>query len=149
MNNKITDALTQAASLTFEELGFLFPTCEVVSPNTNANFNNSVIVNFHGDNHGKMVLNVSPELLPIIAENILGDDETHSKDIQLDALGEVANVICGNILPLVFGKSSVIRMDAPEHGEFSSNHKSDAEVKLEFDEGCANVLLYLNEGAAV
>lgn len=148
MNNNVTEALTQAAGLTFEELGFLFPTCEAAPPNITKNFSNSVIVNFHGDGHGKVVLNVSPELLPVIAENILGDEETHSTEIQLDALGEVANVICGNILPLVFGKSSVIRMDAPEHSEFKETEKSAGEVRLEFDEGYADILFYFHEGIA-
>lgn len=153
MNNKVTDALYQAAGLTFEELGFLFPTCEETSSDSNAtaNFSNSVVVNFHGDGHGKIVLNVSPNLLPVIAENILGDEET-SEEIQLDALGEVANVICGNVLPMIFGKASVIRMDAPEHGSFSLERQSAkthaGEVRLGFDEGYANVLLYLNEAAA-
>lgn len=145
MNNKVTEALTQAAGLTFEELGFLFPTCET-APSDTTNFSHSVIVNFHGDGHGTMVLNVSPELLPVIAENILGDEET-SKEIQLDALGEVANVICGNVLPMIFGKSSVIRMDAPEHSEFNSTEECAGEIHLGFDEGCAEVFLYL-EGTA-
>jgi CheY-specific phosphatase CheX len=144
MNNKVTEALTRAAGLTFEELGFLFPTCET-APSDTANFRHSVVVNFHGDGHGTMVLNVSPELLPVIAENILGDDET-SEEIQMDALGEVANVICGNVLLMVFGKSSVIRMDAPEHGEFTSADECAGEIRLGFDEGCADVMLYLNEG---
>ena len=147
MNNKVTEALAQAAGLTFEELGFLFPACETSSPQAAANFSNSVIVNFHGDGHGTMVLNVSPELLPVIAENILGDEET-SEEVQLDALGEVANVICGNVLPMIFGKSSVIRMDAPEHSEFNSTDECAGEVHLGFDEGCADVLLYLDEGKA-
>ncbi|NJM52113.1 MAG: chemotaxis protein CheX [Blastocatellia bacterium] len=145
MNNNITDSLTQAATLTFEELGFLFPTLETEPLTLVSNFNNTVIVNFHGDGHGKVVLNVSRELLPVIAENILGDDEI-SEELQFDALGEVANVICGNVLPMIFGKTSIIRLDAPAHGEFSSSHESAAEIRLEFDEGCADVLLYLEKG---
>lgn len=145
MHNNITDSLAQAATLTFEELGFLFPAIGNESNISASNFKNTVVVNFHGDFWGKVVLNVSPELLPVIAENILGDEET-SEEIQIDALGEVANVICGNVLPMIFGKSSVIRLDAPAHGKFNLTDKSAGEVHLGFDEGCADVLLYLDEG---
>jgi hypothetical protein len=68
--------------------------------------------------------------------------------MQLDALGEVANVICGNVLPIIFGKSSVIRMDAPEHGDFNSIDKTAGEIRLGFDEGYADVFLYLESVAA-
>jgi hypothetical protein len=36
-----------------------------------------------------------------IAENILGETDDPEPSLQLDALGEVANVICGNVLPEV------------------------------------------------
>ena len=148
MDNKVTDALYQAAGLTFEELGFLFPIREN-SSNAVKNFSNSVTINFHGDCNGKIILNVSPELLPIIAENILGDDEMPSEEMQIDALGEVANVICGNALPMIFGKTSVIRLDPPEHSGFSQMNGSTNEIRLGFDEGHADILLYLNKGKLV
>lgn len=143
--NNITDALYQAAGLTFEELGFLFPIREN-SSNAVKNFSNSVTINFHGDCNGKIILNVSPELLPIIAENILGDDEAPSQEMQIDALGEVANVICGNALPMIFGKTSIIRLDPPKHSEFSQMQNSTSEIRLGFEEGQADVLFYLSEG---
>jgi hypothetical protein len=34
--------------------------------------------------------------------------------LQRDALGEVANVVCGNLLPLVAGAEAVFRLSAPE-----------------------------------
>ncbi len=154
MNSKMENALYQSASLTFEKLGFLFPIGET-APFDNSAFGSDkcVSVDFYGDFHGRVVLNVSNDLLPIVAENILGDDETPSENLQLDALGEVANVICGNVLPMIFGEQSVIRLSAPQHGK-SDRGKNNAtklvgEIRLGFDEGRANVRLYLAEAAVV
>lgn len=149
MNYKVSNALTQAAVLTFQKIGLLGLIREVASPNAITNLTNGVAVNFHGDRHGTVMLNISPELLPIITENFLRDHETPSEEQQLDALGKVASTICGNIMPMIFGKSLVIRLDAPEYVAFNSIHKSTGETRLEFDEGHADVLLYLNKAIAI
>jgi CheY-specific phosphatase CheX len=149
MNYKVSNALTQAAVLTFQKIGLLGLIRDVVPRNTITTLTSGVAVNFHGDRHGTVMLNLSPELLPIITENYMGDHEAPSEELQIDALGEVANTICGNIIPMIYGKSLVIRLDAPEYVAFSSIHKSAGDIRLEFDEGHADVSLYLNEAVAI
>ncbi len=149
MNYKVSNALTQAAVLTFQKIGLLGLIREVVSLNALTTLTSGVAVKFHGDRDGTVMLNISPELLPVITENFMGDHETPSEERQLHALGEVANTICGNMIPMIFGKSLAIRLDAPEYIAFRSIRKSAGDIRLEFDEGHADVSLYLNEAIAI
>lgn len=143
MNNNLEQALYQATVLTFEELGFLFPTMDEpeISP-----ANCAISVTFSGVSNGKLVLRADNALLPVIAANMLGEDEPPSEAIQRDAFGEIANVICGNLLPTVFGKEAVMRLTAPMfiNGETTTETPA-ANISVRVDEGCAAVSLYLND----
>ena len=45
---------------------------------------------------------------------MLGIEEAPEHGVVLDAFGELTNVICGNVLPLVAGPEAVFDLDAPE-----------------------------------
>ena len=138
-------ALMQAAILTFEELGFVF-----LSPDTDGGVvgdinSATVTVDFRGEFPGKLVLRVENQMLPTLAANLLGEDETEvSEELQRDALGELANVVCGNALPAIAGKQAVFRLNAPQFSTEAFIEKPSAMVNLNSDEGRADVLLYLN-----
>ena len=108
----------------------------------------AVSVAFCGDNAtGNLVLKTDSGLLAVLAANMLGDDEPLAPEVQRDALGEMANVICGNALPAIFGKKEVFRLEAPQfklETERCETASPAAKVRVNFDEGCADVLLYLN-----
>jgi CheY-specific phosphatase CheX len=72
-----------------------------------------VSVEFRGPRTGRLVLRASGNLLPSIAANMLGEAESARTPLQRDALGEIANVITGNVLPLVEGRDAVFHLDAP------------------------------------
>ncbi len=65
--------LYKAATLTFEDLGFLLPTQEIDEQQLNAQFEAAVSVNFEGPFSGKLLVRVCGGLLPIIATNMLGE----------------------------------------------------------------------------
>lgn len=114
MSKKLETKLYEAATLTFEELGFLLPTPEIDEQQLNAQFEAAVSVNFEGPFSGKLLVRVCGGLLPIIATNMLGEEDVPSKSLQYDALGEIANVICGNMLPKIAGSDHIFHVSAPE-----------------------------------
>ena len=137
-------ALYHAATLTFEELGFLFAAPELGDEQKDLPTEETTSVKFRGSNvAGNIVLKTNADLLSVIAANMLGDDEPPAKEMQRDALGEIANVICGNALPEIFGKHEVFKLDAPQHASSPINERPAAAVRVNLDEGCADVLLYL------
>lgn len=77
----------------------------------------AVRVRFAGPSRGALLLAVSDDVATALAANMLGLDESVVRaDARLrqDALGEAANVVCGNVLPLVAGRAAVFHLDAPE-----------------------------------
>ncbi len=139
-------ALYQAAILTFEELGFVFP---VRRDDDEAKINDaqsiSSAVAFNGEFSGTLVLQVEREVLPAIASNMLGEDAPFEEAMLRDVLGEITNVICGNTLPEIGGKAAIFQLDAPQITERSSRAENpSATAKLDLEEGRADILLYLN-----
>jgi CheY-specific phosphatase CheX len=71
-------------------------------------------VSFGGHQAGILEVRIAGALLPKLASNMLGVEEFPESSVALDAFGETANVICGNVLPLVAGPNAVFDLDAPE-----------------------------------
>ena len=139
-------ALYKAAILTFEEFGFMFPTLELNETELNADNGAAISVIFSGDMNGQLVLLIERRMLPVIAANIRGDEAPFELEMQRDALGEIANGICGNTLPAIAGHKALFRLDAPQFMSTSQiNENPDAIARLELEVGRADVLLYLNK----
>ena len=138
-------ALYQAAILTFEELGFVFPVRRDDGAKIDDAQSLSAVVAFHGEFGGILVLQVEREVLPAIASNMLGEDAPFEEAMLRDVLGEITNVICGNTLPEIGGKAAIFQLDAPQITERSKLAENPtATAKLDLEEGRADVLLYLN-----
>ena len=56
-------------------------------------------VAFTGSHHGAFAIAFPARLLPVLAVNVLGEEDAPDDETQRDALGELANIICGNVLP--------------------------------------------------
>ena len=139
-------ALYQATILTFEELGFMFPTPDTdnwgLDPATSA----ATSVSFHGEFDGRLVLQIEKTMMPTIAENMLGEEIPLEEEIQRDALCEITNVICGNALPTIAGKKAVFKLEAPQFIEFVKNDEEPTAVaRLNLEEGRAEVFLFVTE----
>ena len=113
MNKKLETELYNAATLAFEELGFLLPTPEIDEQQLNARVEATVSIDFEGPFSGNLLVRICGGLLPILAANMLGEDEAPSKSLQYDALGEIANVICGNMLPGIAGSKDIFHVSPP------------------------------------
>lgn len=139
-------ALYQAAVLTFEELGFIFPVEREPEDKLENDESTRVCVKFNGTFSGQIVLQVENTILPTLASNMLGTEEPlEDEEILQDVLGELANVICGNALPSIAGKQDIFRLEPPkkiENKQFSEEPAATA--YLDVEESRADVFLYLN-----
>jgi len=148
MSNKLETELYRAAALTFEELSYLLPTPEMDEQQLNAQIEASVSVDFEGPFSGKLLLKVYGGLLPIIAANMLGEEEAPSQSQQYDALGEIANVICGHMLPGIAGSKDIFHVNPPKLAD-STDLPPVAEVQLGLGLGRADLLLFVSRYPAL
>lgn len=146
MNQSKETALFQAAALTFEELGFLFHNEDLAPEQQIAEVDGTVRVDFQGPFKGHLVLRVCGDLLPMIAANMLGEVEPPSSEMQLDVLGELGNVVCGNALPLIAGRTSVFHLSAPSIVyDKVAGEDATAQAKIGLEQGRADVLLFIEK----
>lgn len=143
MSNKLETELYKAALLTFEELGFLLPTPEMDEQQLNARVEAAVSVEFEGPFSGKLLVKICGGLLHTIAANMLGAEDVPSVHQQHDALREIANVICGNMLPSIAGSKEMFHVSPPQMAE-STELLPVAEVQVGLDHGRADLLLFIS-----
>lgn len=140
--------LYKTAAMTFEELGFLFPVHNAEQP-TDSPFEASASVEFSGILTGKLLLSVYGDILPTLAANMLGSDGAPPVTQQHDALGEIANVVCGNVLPSLTGPREVFKISAPrvtgsDDLVARQTDRPTAQVDLALTEGRARISLYVD-----
>ena len=151
MNNAAEKILYRKAVLIFEELGFLMPRSDNSEmPQTESV---SAAVSFNGPFSGFLLVSLSPEMLSLLSANMLGEEGRSNKDMEQDSLREIANVICGNALPAIYGFEPIFHLDAPklldnpnsvlEDSEF----RKEAQIHIAFDSGHAAVSMLVDRNA--
>jgi len=114
MSKQHDDVLQNVAEDTFESLAFLLPMPEsdesVDCPSA------TVTVDFAGPFNGRLVLTLPTAALAELAGNMLGldDEEGVPTESRTDAMKELGNVVCGNVLPAIAGTSAVFDVAAPK-----------------------------------
>jgi hypothetical protein len=143
-------SLSEAAAATFEELAYSFAERTAVQDAPAADDGVST-VSFSGPVRGRIVVAMGGGALPTLAANMLGQEDAPPPAVQRDALGEVANVICGNVLPRVAGVTAVFSLGAP-HAERSwaaacaRGGTPAAHVAFTLEGGRADIALFLEAG---
>ena len=146
MHLAMEPALYQAAALTFEELGFLFPNEDLEPGQQTAAVDGTVCVDFQGPFNGSLILRVCGAILPTIAANMLGEDDVPSMALQQDVLGELGNVVCGNALPLMAGREVIFRLSPPcVLVTEPALENAAAQIQIGLEEGRADVFLFVKE----
>ncbi len=149
MNEKIAKALYRAAALTFEELGFMFPSQDLDPLQKFAPVDGVASVDFQGPCEGRLVVRLAGGVLPVLTANMMGELEAPSENMQNDAIGEIANIICGNLLPSLAGVKQVFHLDPPTTRPARdavapvTGLAPEAEVQIGLEEGRADILLFL------
>lgn len=143
MRSELERLLTDTAEQAFERLAFLMPDLDPDDdPVPAGNGLAGMVVRFRGPSHGALVLRADAPLRQALATNMLGDEGSLADELQLDALGELTNVICGNLLPLVEGPAADFSLDAPVPEETAGAlGPVRAAVRVVLDGGTAEVAL--------
>jgi CheY-specific phosphatase CheX len=153
MKNETKAALLDATTLTFEALGFMFPARVLEEEQKAAPFEAAVCVEFGGSSDGVLVLSLSGGILPTIIENMVGDTAALGRRAGHDALGELANVICGNVLTLIHDKGETFLLEPPRLLTAADLERPQgrllASATVGMEKGRADVHLYAKEGPAV
>jgi len=148
MSNSLRPRLYSATAQTFENLGFLLPSSDLNDEQRSARVVAMVEVGFRGKFGGRVVLGVSAGVLPTMAGNMLGEDgDSLPREMQLDALGELANVICGNVLPEIAGLAETFALSPPRAVAEWGPAPPACRVEVGLDEGRAEVRLFLEREA--
>ena len=147
MNNPAEKTLYRTAAVIFEEMGFLLPIPGDApigdSPAAGAS------VSFSGPFSGMLIVRVTRDALPVLSTNMLGEPAPADARVERDALGEVANVICGNVLPAIAGPDTVFHLKTPLFfdGEVPArliaSHQLRADAHITLECGRADVMLYV------
>ena len=155
-NKQFDEDIFRAAAETVEVLALmsLVPGAESAE---DSQAKRSAHVDFTGPCDGSLVISISQRLLPELAGNMLGEEDCAecTSDQQGDALKELANVICGNILPIVGGAEAIFHVGTPRlaEGQDSAGARqrgaSAGGAELFLDQGILRVDLYINEESVV
>jgi hypothetical protein len=151
MSSSAEKILHRNAALIFKELGYLMPQSDSGQrPQVNSV---GACVSFDGPFKGCLLVFLSPEALSMLSSNMLGRESSPDEMAEQDALREVANVICGNSLPTIFGVKEPFRMEAPiifvnfDSLQIEPNFSRVAQIGVPFDCGQSDIILYAESKA--
>lgn len=150
MIQAINDILYRIAEEVLEKIAFIFSFPE--SGRDPIAFEDAVVasVSFSGVFDGSLLMAVSHQVLPELTGNMLGIDmdEQTSIEEQHDALKELINVICGNLLPAIAGKQIIFNVETPRiisassASRFEGDPEAIAKLSIE-DNGHCDILFYV------
>jgi hypothetical protein len=143
--NMLNDKLRQITLEAFESVCRLFPLMEGEG-REGLPLAGAVSVDFSGPIAGTFCMWFFGRLPQVIAESMLGGAASSYQTE--DAMKEIANVICGNILPYVAGPEPILKLDAPRlepsSGEGDFPKAAAAETRILFPGGSIRLAIFLN-----
>ena len=140
--------LQSATTSTFEELALLLAE-PAEDGGATVPLAGGVRVSFSGPLSGHLTVHVTGDLLGAVAANMLGRDVDPADPICRDALGELANVLCGTLLPSLAGRRAEFRLAPPawlspsSPAAAASPAGATAAIRLALEPGRAEVALHL------
>ena len=138
--------LVAATTRTLEEMCFFFAVPLLTDEQRDARPEAAMSVRFEGPMSGRLVVRLCGGMMSRLAANMLGD-AAGGPETQRDALGEVANVVCGNLLPLIAGPDATFALEQaqPAAAVDRMSPNPAASVQLGFESaGRADMFLYLD-----
>jgi len=141
--NPLNDKLRQITLEAFESLCRLFPEMEG-NESAEAPYSEAVAVEFSGPVRGIFYLYFQSRLRRAVAEAMLESAPTTQQEE--DAMKEMANVICGNMLPYVVGPEPVFTLSPPRRESLSEKRASTettVSTQVIFPQGAAEMSVFL------
>lgn len=118
MNQNHSELITESIVDIFEKVAFLFPLpveeLEDVCPEEDGQMI-CIGITFNGPSNGEFIISLPKELTKEISANMLGIDED-DPDVEqksIDAAKEILNIVCGNMLPKIYGEEPIFYLSAP------------------------------------
>jgi len=160
MRARLEKIMSQVTIDTLEKLAFLFAFPGEDDGSRPWDPMTTVRVSFSGPFSGFLAMTVSTGVIEELTANMLGldDGEETTQDHRSDAIKETMNVICGNLLPAIFGNEVIIDIDVPEvlppdqetekGAEIPGGLEPSAKVTLDLYEGQCVLFLFLDAGIA-
>ncbi|MHB1223832.1 MAG: chemotaxis protein CheX [Gemmatimonadaceae bacterium] len=145
---QLRTTLYSATASTFEALALLCPSAEISKEQRLVPLAGSARVTFDGPLRGMILLGVTADVLGAAATNMLGRDDAPVASMQRDAICELANVICGSLLPQIGGSRALFRLGVPtwvdgDGARLLAESTPMSETRVGLDEGRADVALYI------
>jgi CheY-specific phosphatase CheX len=150
MKTKIENVLKEATIKTFEDICFMYLEPELKDSQKNLALEAAAEVKFRGVFDGKLVIESRGGLSSAAAANMLSNDHPSFQQ-KKDALGEIANIICGNIVPsLGRRKGQGYKIESPaslDKDELLKEEKGKplTAVTLNFNQGRADIKLFVDD----
>jgi CheY-specific phosphatase CheX len=146
MHSDAASSLAEVSAEAFAHLAFLFVDASAPGGEVAADADGVAVVAFSGPLTGALLVQVSRRVLPALTATMLGTDATPDVDTQRDALGELANIMTGNVLPRLAGTQAVFTLAPPARyaswDEACRAHRApDAHVALAVEGGRADVAI--------
>lgn len=145
---QLRTTLYSATASTFEALALLCPSAEISKEQRLVPLAGSARVSFDGPLRGMLLLGVTGDVLAAAATNMLGRDDAPLPAMQRDAICELANVICGSLLPQLAGRRALFRLGVPvwidgDGGRLLEQSTPMSETRVGLDDGRADVAIYI------
>lgn len=138
----IESILRRCAHNVFAELCFLMPSEKGETSGERV----TITVPFRGPSEGALVLGLQGMPVAEIAANMLGEDEADAAQ-QRDALAELGNVLCGRVLPLVWGEQAVFDLSSPVVTPGPGEIAGGTATELWFEGGRVEVAIRVDQGS--
>ncbi|MBI4649920.1 chemotaxis protein CheX [Candidatus Desantisbacteria bacterium] len=134
----------------FEEAGYIFIDEESIEKYKDTCPEATMSVDFKGIFCGRLILSVyGGNFLSTLAANMLGEEINSSEDQKIDALGEIVNLICGNLLPEIADTKEIFYIDPPKkiinNEDIADSKKIIAEMDIGFENGFVKTKLYVEK----
>jgi chemotaxis protein CheY-P-specific phosphatase CheC len=117
----LKSALSEVLRQVLEQTAFVFVDSETTLENIDATSLEliRISVSFSGAREGSVSLILPLELCREFSNNMLGQppSDSDSRESQIDAAKEVANIMTGQLLTEIYGKQEIFSQSAPEVSE--------------------------------
>lgn len=152
----LQEFMQEAAYTTFEVTCYMFPVAESeledMGIDTNVTDSEMVtaVVTFEGAAEGAMFISANEDLYHALAVNMLGENSAESEEKDA-ALCEIANIVCGNIVPFFAHDAEICKIHPPEisgsgqEKRFQQEGFQDEKLRVFLDEGIADILLFFKK----
>lgn len=149
MKKQIENILKESTIITFEDICFIYQVPELKDAQKDMELEAAAEVKYRGDLTGKLLIETRGGLSKAIAANMLSNDLPSAQQ-KKDALGEIANIICGNVVPSLGRGKLEYKIESPwplNKDELLKEEKQEnplAEITLNFNEGRADIKFFVD-----